>query len=155
MHRNFGSCRGLLLLLLLLQLSGCAGIRPQPPEVSLSHLQVGEITLSHANLLAKLRIYNPNRIALTLEEVDYTLTLNGIRISTGRSIQPTTVAAQGHGNLTIQLNAAYLDIFRLVQASKDEKTLKYSLQGNIQVSGLGVMKVNFPLREMGEIQIEK
>lgn len=142
-------------LIMFLLVAGCSSVRPQPPDISLRRLQVGEITLSHANLLADLRIYNPNLMALTLEQVDYELFLNGMKISVGRSLEPTTVAGRDYGDVTVQLSAAYLDLFRLVQASKQQQEFKYSLLGNIQVSGLGLVTVDFPLQQVGTIRIER
>jgi len=152
--RLAGPCKRLILLTVLL-LSACSGVRPLPPDISLSRLRVDDISLSHATLQAELRIYNPNLIALTLEQFDYTLSLNQIRISAGRSIEPATIASHGYGELTVKLSAAYLDLLRLVQASKEQASFQYLLQGNIRVSGLGMVTVNFPLLETGEIRIER
>lgn len=146
---------GGLIMILALTLSACSGIRPLPPEISLSRLQVDDISLSHATLQAELRIYNPNLVALTLEQFDYTLSLNQVRISTGRSLEPTTIASRGYGDLTVKLSAAYLDLLRLIQTNKKQKSFQYALQGNIRVSGLGLVTVNYPLLQAGEIRIEQ
>ena len=146
---------GGVILILALALSACSGVRPLPPEISLSRLQVDDISLSRSTLQAELRIYNPNLVALTLEQFDYTLSLDQVRISSGRSVEPTTIASRGYGDLTVKLSAAYLDLIRLVQLNKDQTSFKYTLQGNIQVGGLGFVSVNYPLRQVGEIRIER
>ena len=155
MRSKPGFLRALGVLIAGLLIAGCSGVRPQPPEVSLKRLQVAELSLSHANLLADLRIYNPNLIALTLEQFDYTLILNGIKVSSGHSLEPTTVASHGYGDLTVKLSAAYLDLLRLIQLDKQQKSFKYTLQGNIRVGGLGFVSVNYPLLQSGEIHIER
>ena len=155
MRSKPGFLRALGVLVAGLLIAGCSGVRPQPPEVSLKRLQVAELSLSHANLLADLRIYNPNLIALTLEQFDYTLSLNGVKVSSGRSLEPTTVASHGYGDLTVKLSAAYFDLIRLVQLNKQQKSFKYTLQGNLQVGGLGFVSVNYPLQQSGEIHIER
>jgi len=152
--RLAGPCIRLSLLLVLL-LGACSGVRPLPPDISLSRLQVDAISLSHATLQAELRIYNPNLVALTLEQFDYTLSLNQVRISSGRSVEPTTIASRGYGDLTVKLSAAYLNLLRLIQESKQQTSVQYSLQGNIRVSALGMVTVNYPLLETGEISFER
>lgn len=142
---------GVLLLLLLV---GCAAVKPKPPEVSLQRLQVGELNLSHASLLADLKIYNPNLIDLTLEEVEYNLKLNGIQVSSGRSTEPVSIASHGYGTLRVNLSAAYFDLLRFVNSAKKQKSFKYSIQGNIAVGGLGLVRVDFPLEAFGTIDIE-
>jgi LEA14-like dessication related protein len=144
-----------ILLALVLFPLGCSSVKPKAPEVSLSRLQVGELNLSHANLLAGFRVYNPNLIALTLEQVDYSLSLNGIQVSSGSSVEPLTVAGHGYGELSVKLSTAYLDLLRTINLAKKDKTLNYSLRGNILVSGLGLVRVNFPLQELGTIKIDK
>jgi LEA14-like dessication related protein len=146
---------GVILLLLVLWPLGCSSVKPRAPEVSLSRLQVGEMNLSHANLLAVFRVYNPNLIALTLEQVDYSLTLNGIEVSSGSSVEPLTVAGQGYGELSVKLSAAYLDLLRTLNLAKKDKAINYSLRGNILVGGLGLVRVNFPLQQNGIIKLEK
>ncbi|WP_305045593.1 LEA type 2 family protein [Geoalkalibacter sp.] len=144
----------ILLILMFLLVGGCATLRPEPPEVSLVGLQVQELTLSHVNMLAELSLFNPNRIGLNIEQVDYALSLNGIRVSSGKSLAPVKVAAGESANVTLRLSGSYLKILQLLNTLQKGDELKYLLDGAIKVGGLGVLGRTFPLREEGMISAE-
>lgn len=147
--------RNMIGILLLVLLVGCSAVKPKAPEVTLQKLQVGELSLSNATLLADLRIYNPNLIDLTLEKVEYRLKLNGIQISAGRSTEPVSIASHGYGTLRVNLSAAYFDLLRFVNSAKKQKSFNYSIQGNIAVGGLSLVRVDFPLEAFGTIDIQR
>lgn len=154
-----GSARHSLAALLLLfclcySLSGCA-IRPvEAPEVNLSDLQVTELTLTHANMLAGLRIFNPNAIALTVQDVEYTLELNGIRVSRGRSVKEVRVGAEEYGELSLRLSSAYWDLLRLFKNVQTGENVKFLLEGRIKVGGLGILGKTYDFKKEGEVPLD-
>ena len=72
-------------LLFIIPLAGCSTINVIPPEVNLMKVDVQDVTLSHVNLLAELRVFNPNGSGVTIQGVNYTLHLEGIKVFSGRS----------------------------------------------------------------------
>lgn len=147
--RPFSLLRPMLLITSCLILS-CA-VRPASPEVQLLNLRVGDLTLSHANLLATLRIFNPNTVPLTVQGVDYTFFLNGIQVADGRALQPVQVGAGEYGETVLRLSAGYLSLFQLANALQPEEQLKYALEGSVKIGGFRILDRNFPFRREGLI----
>lgn len=146
--------RILLASLILLALGACASLRPEPPEVSLIGLQVEELTLSHINMRADLRLFNPNRIGLTVEQVDYALALNGVRVSSGKSVAPVRIAAGDSADIALRISGSYLNLLQLVNNLQRQEDLKYLLDGSVKVGGMGILGRTFPVREEGVISSE-
>lgn len=146
-------CRIAALYWISLALWGCA-LRPvEAPEVDLMNLQVTELTLTHANMLAGLRIYNPNSIALTVKDVEYTLELNGIRVSRGRSLKEVSVGAEQYGEIDLRLSSAYWDLLRLVGQAQNGENVRFDLRGRIRVGGLGLLSKTYDFSKEGEIPL--
>jgi LEA14-like dessication related protein len=148
-----GIKRGLLLIAVFSFIASCAAVKPVPPEVSLTSLFVEGISLSHADLSAKLSIFNPNRVAMTIEQVDYTLQLEGIKVSDGRSFAPVRIGARESGDLDMKLSASYLSLWQVISSLADQENVKFSLNGSVLVGGLGVTKT-FPLERVGTVSLK-
>jgi LEA14-like dessication related protein len=146
--------RFLFASLILLLFSACATLRPEPPQVSLVALQVEELTLSHVNMRADLRLFNPNRIGLNIEQIDYALALNGIRVSSGKSLSPVRIAAGESADISLRISGAYLNLLQLVNSLQGQEDLRYLLDGSIRIGGAGVLGATFPVREEGVISAE-
>jgi LEA14-like dessication related protein len=144
----------LLTILAASFLLSCTAFRPVPPEVSLTGLDIESLTLSHADLNARLRVFNPNRLAVTIEQIDYTLLLDGIKISDGRSSMPTRIGAQQHGDLDLKLSASYLSLWQVVTGISAEEEVKFSLEGSVQIGGLRILNKTFPLHRQGTISLK-
>ena len=104
----------LIAFLLAIFFSACSTINTVPPEVNLMRVDVKDVTLSHVNLLADLRVFNPNEKVVTIQGVDYTLHLEGIKVFSGKSNQSQTIPPQEYGHLTL-LQKALIFNFRLVR----------------------------------------
>lgn len=146
--------RILIASLILLLLGACASLRPEPPEVSLIGLQIEELTLSHINMRADLRLFNPNRIGLTIEQVDYALALNGVRVSAGKSMSAVRIAAGDSADVALRISGSYLTLLQLINNLHRQEDLKYLLDGSVKVRGMGILGRTFPLREEGVISAE-
>lgn len=134
----------------LLTLS-CTTMRPVAPEVSLLGIRIGELTLSHANLLANLRLYNANPVPLTIEAVDYSFFLNGIQIADGRTLAPVRIKAGDYGETVLRLSAGYLNLLQLTSNLKPEDKIRYSLEGSVKVGGFRILDRTFPFKREGII----
>jgi len=147
--RAFALCVALLLL------GACASLRPEPPKISLIGLQVEELTLSHVNMVVELRLFNPNRISLYVEEVDYALFLNNISVSAGKSLIPVRVEAGRSATVFLHVSGAYLRLLQLVGSlQRREENLRYLLDGTVRVKGAGLAGWTFPLQEEGIISAD-
>jgi LEA14-like dessication related protein len=131
----------------------CSALRPVPPEVSLTNLSVERLTLNAADLNAKLRIFNPNRIALTIEKIDYTLLLDGIKVSDGRSLVPARIGAQEYGELDMKLSASYLSLLQVLSGLAGKEEVQFAMAGSVQISGLGIVSKTFPIQRQGTVSL--
>lgn len=145
--------RAIVVLFLLSSLSACALKPVAAPEVSLNDLQITELSLTHANLLAGLKIFNPNSVAVKIQQVDYTLSLNGIRVSSGQSAKEVSIGAEEYGNLSLRLSSAYWDLLRIFNQVQSGKTAKFLLDGKVKVGGFGILGKTFDFKKEGDISL--
>ena len=145
----------MLLLLFTVVLSSCSTLNALPPEVNLMRVNVQEITLSHVNLLADLRVFNPNETALTIQGVDYTLEIEGIKIFSGKSYMNQAIASQEYRNLTLRLSSAYWDIIQLFNKLPDKSDVTFSMRGSVLVGGSRLLAQRFSFAKQGIIPFQK
>lgn len=138
-------------VILLALLTSCAGIKASPPEVNLLGLQVQDVTLSHVNLLADLRVYNPNDRGMTVQGVDYVLHLNGIKIFSGRSSITADINAQEYGTIPLRLSSAYWNMLQLLNNMHANNDIDFSMAGKIKVGGFGLFGKSYPFKKEGKI----
>ena len=148
---------GLVLLVLIgaLSLAACSTIRAVPPEINLMRVDVRDVTLSHVNLLADLRVYNPNETPLTIQGVDYTLHLEGVKVFSGRSNISQTVAPQEYGTLTLRLASAYWDIIELLNKLPDKSDVSFSMDGSILIGSSYLFARRYSFAKEGIIPLQK
>ena len=142
-------------LLLAVTLSACSTLNAIPPEVNLIRVDVQDITLSHVNLLADLRLFNPNDKSLTIQGVDYTLHLEGIKVFSGKSSLTQTIEPQEYGHLTLRLASAYWDIIQLFNKLPNKSDVAFSMQGSIRVGGNRLFAQRFTFDKQGIIPLQK
>ena len=118
-------------------------------------VDVQDVTLSHVNLLADLRVFNPNENAITIQGVDYTLHLEGIRVFSGRSNLAQTVEPQKYGFLALRLSGAYLDIIQLLNKVSDKTDVSFTMQGSIRVGESGIFAKSYSFDKEGVIPLQK
>jgi len=150
--------RTLLLVLALLSaipLSSCSTVNIIPLEVNLMRVDVQDVTLSHVNLLADIRVFNPNVNAVTIQGVDYILHLEGIKVFSGRSNPAQTIAPQEYGFLSLRLSSAYWDLIQLLNKLPDKTDVAFSMQGSIRVGGKGMFAQRFSFNKEGIIPLQK
>lgn len=141
--------------LLFLYPASCARIKPTRPEVNLMRLWVEEVTLSHVNLEADLRLFNPNDFGLDIQEVSYSLYLNGIPVSQGTSRQAVRLEPQDYGHVDLRLSSAYLDMIHFLNKMQTQTGINYSLRGTLKVRGTGWFSDTFSFDRQGVIPLEQ
>ena len=145
----------LIAVLLTIPFSSCSTMNAVPPEVNLMRLDVQDVTMSHVNLLADLRVFNPNEKALTIQGVDYTLHLEGIKVFAGKSNLSQTIAPQEYGHLTLRLSSAYWDIIQLFNKLPNKSDVSFSMAGSIRVGGSRLFARRFSFTKQGLIPLQK
>lgn len=118
-------------------------------------VDVQDVTLSHVNLLADLRVFNPNDKAMTIQGVDYTLYLEGVKVFSGKSRLSQTIAPQEYGHLTLRLASAYWDIIQLLNKLPNKSDVAFSMEGSIRVGASRLFAQRFSFVKEGVIPLQK
>ena len=142
-------------LFFVIPLSSCSTINAIPPEVNLMRVEVQDVTLSHVNLLAEVRVFNPNEKGVTIQGVDYTLHLEGIKVFSGRNNLSQTIAPQEYGFLTLRVSSAYWDMIQLLNRLPNKTDVAFSMQGSIRVGGSSMFAQRFSFAKEGVIPLQK
>lgn len=153
MIREVRPCHLLLTMLCGWLLSGCVALRPEPPEVQLVGLTVSELSLTHANFLATVSLYNPNSVALDVEGLQFELFLDDIRVARGVTAKAFTIAAEQTGSAALRLSTSFLDLFRLAHKLKGLDQVPFRLAGEVKVGGPGFLWITVPITSQGSIPL--
>ena len=143
----------LLPLLLGLLLTGCAALRPEPPEVQLAGFTISDLSLSHANFLATLSVYNPNSTPLDIEGLEFALFLDDLRVAKGKSAKTFSIPAEQTGSTALRLSTSFIDLFRLSQKLRNLDKLPFRIAGEVQVGGPGFLWTTVPIESEGTIPL--
>ena len=143
----------LIALLLGCLLSGCATLRPEPPDVQLAGLTISDLSLSHANFLATISLYNPNSTALEVEGLEFALFLDNLRFAQGKTAKTFSVPAEQTGEAALRLSTSFLDLFRLSQRLKKLDEVPYRIAGEIRIGGPGFLWMTVPIASEGTIPL--
>lgn len=140
-------------LIILCLLSGCATLTRQlieKPTVNFDHLTIQDVTLTGQTLVFCFKVQNPNRWALTIENLDYGLQVAGHDLGFGRLSKPLVIAGGGSGMLELGLR---LDLLKLLDGAIDlfkAGKLDYQLNGTLRM-GL----ISMPLTKTGQLDMPK
>ena len=105
---------------------------PKVPRIQLKDLQVKDLSLTAAEIVAEIEVHNPNAFDLGLSNFNYRLDINQQTWGEGVSNKSTSIPKKGKGTISIPLK---LDLLRVGRAtfqllSSDEK-IDYQLLGGI------------------------
>jgi LEA14-like dessication related protein len=141
--------------LLAILISSCSTINAVPPEINLMRLDVQDVTLSHVNLLADIRIFNPNEKALIIQGMDYTLHLEGIKVFAGKNNMSQKILPHEYGHMTLRLSSAYWDIMQLLNQLSNKSDIAYSMAGSIRAGESRIFAQRFSFAKQGIIPLQK
>jgi LEA14-like dessication related protein len=140
-------------LLLVFLLTGCATLRPEPPEVQLAGLTISDLTLSHANFLATLNLYNPNHTALDIKGLEFALFLDEMQVSRGATAKAFSIPAEQTGSTSLRLSTSFLSLFRLTQRLKSLDAVPFRVAGEVKIGGPGFLRMSVPIDSKGTIPL--
>lgn len=142
---------------LLLAAAGCASLAglTQKPELTLIGARVTKFNLAEQQLALRLRVRNPNPVALPLDRLDFALDINGQPFARGNSEQPLVVPGGGEGVLEVSARsdlaslAALYNQLRTLPAEARQR-LDYRLSGTLVAGAFG----RVPFDRSGEIDLK-
>lgn len=138
----------------LLLLQSCAGFGGgfEKPTVTISSFRALPSTGAIPNFEIGLHVVNPNREALKLIGVSYTVSLDGYELIKGVGNELPVIEAYGEGTFTLIASANLLAGIRLVSdlMNKSTDTFAYSLDAKLDV---GRFSPAIRVRDSGEISL--
>jgi LEA14-like dessication related protein len=138
----------------LLVFAGCATLDPdyETPSVNVSAIRALQSDSIAPRFEIDLHIINPNRSALTLQGIAYSLELDGHKILTGVANDLPTIAGYGEGDVTLTATTSLLSSMHffadLMNAQRD--TIAYELNAKLD---LGRLRPTLHVGEKGEISL--
>ncbi|MEN8168230.1 MAG: LEA type 2 family protein [Pseudomonadota bacterium] len=144
----------ILLLVIFISLSGCAGLgyREGDVKVTIASLQPLESTLMEQRYLARFRLQNRSNDLLSVEGMSFDVELNGQAFASGVSNQSVSVGAFDEAVIEARLTSTLFGIIRQLQAleGSEAKGFRYRLSGRLYLEGA---LFNVPFKESGEIDL--
>lgn len=147
-------------LLALLVLSGCAGSFQQP-VVNLQGVEIGGLGLRGGTLVVNLQIFNPNRFALSANQLSYDLQIGGsdvpgdttwTQFASGTYAEPFSVPAGDSASVAIPVEFSYTGLGSAANSLLRSGTFDYRATGTVDVrTPLGSREV--PFRRQGTVPI--
>jgi LEA14-like dessication related protein len=128
------------------------------PSISLKNIQIDRIGLGGADLSLNIGIKNPNPILLKLQQLDYSLDINGFNWVSGTSNSLNEVSPKGESVLKLPLSLNFLEmgrnIFALLNGSSK---LDYRFTGNLAMgtSWNLLNNINLSLDDTGKVPVLK
>ncbi len=141
--------RIIIMTLLAISLTACAGILPDPPEVQLSGLEISDVSLSHANFLATLKLFNPNSVRIDVERIRFTLFLNEIHVARSQTAKNFSIPAEDSRDVTVRLSSSFFDLFQLTRSLQNQQEVTFRIAGEVRIDGAGLLGRTIPIEREG------
>jgi len=148
-------CKWLPMAAAILFLGGCLAMSPdfETPTVGLKSFRFLPSDGGVPRFEIGLHVVNPNRSALKLEGIVYSVNLDGHKVITGASSDLPVIAAYGEGDVTLTATADLLRSIGLFSSLfKDpQKPFSYDLEAQLDI---GRLQPRIKIHEKGEISLQ-
>ena len=131
---------------------------PKMPKISIKDMQVRNIGLSSAELVAIVEVQNPNAFDLGFSDFSYNLNVNKQSWGQGSIKQGKTIPQKGKATIELPLKLDMMSMGTTVyQMLAGKLPLEYRLQGDMTLdSGIELLRnINVPLDIKGEASLHK
>lgn len=139
-------------ILPLLVFIGCSalGTQPEPPNVSVSHLELVDTGLFEQRYRLYLRVQNPNDVALWITGMRFALELNGRPFATGVNAHPTNVPPYGEVVKQIDVVSGLAQVLEQLQLAGEGRLerARYVFSGVLHLGNGGLQ---LPFVRAGEL----
>ena len=135
-------------------LAGCAGLRPgwETPTVTVKSVRAIPSQGMLPEFEIDLHIVNPNREALKLAGVSYTVSLEGNELIKGVGNDLPVIDGYGEGDITLNASADLFAGVGLVRElmSSQKDTLSYKFEAKLDP---GALRPSIRVRDTGEVSL--
>lgn len=151
--------RAAVLVFAISALAGCALLRyrnAEPPQVSVTDIQLAGFSIFEQKFDVSLRLQNPNDFALPITGMQYKLFVQDNAVASGVSDTKVTVPAYGEQTLTVSVVGNFLSTISQLQRWRQTpgSELKYRLQGKLKLADVSA-KIPFDYSGSMELQRQK
>jgi LEA14-like dessication related protein len=144
-----------LLAVILVLLGGCAGIGTQlrTPAITFVGIRAVEASLFEQKLEVRLRVQNPNTMALPVNGLDIAMELAGEPFATGVTAREFVVPSHGEAefDMIVTANAATALLKIAGGDRKSREEIGYRLKGRLSTR-LGLLR-SIPFEETGTLPL--
>ncbi len=145
--------RYLSIIVFVLTFAACAPVRITPPEVELAGIDVRDASITHLNLDAQLRIFNPNRDTIKVGAVSYEMELNGEKIFSSVTYVDEPVASMKSIVVPLRISSAFWDIIAFFSRLGTHQTLDFRLSGTVEAGHVYGGMASFDFERTGKIDL--
>lgn len=140
----------LLLLSLGLTLAYCTMIPKNlaDPKVDLTSVNVEKASFTDATLIFNFQVFNPNQIALEVDQIDYNLKVNGKPFTQGTLEKGLQVGANSTVSVPLPVAIRYTDLTSSLTSFLSQGVTPYEIGGSVK---LGLLSV--PFSKSGELKL--
>ncbi len=134
--------RNLSCLALLLALAGCANLPVtdfDEPEIRLVSLRPLSVENMEARFEIRLRVINPNAVAINIDGLYSEVFLRDQRVLSGTSAGESSIPAYGEGDVVVNAGIGMLDSLALIRTLSEKPPtngLPYMLKTKLSVKGI-------------------
>jgi LEA14-like dessication related protein len=148
----FRRMAGPWLIAILLVLGGCSLLTAdyqnlKEPKVSLAGLNIKDLNPLKPSFLVRLKVDNPNDLAVKLDGADLALALNGQPVATGVSRSPLTLQKLGSSEMDVEVTANTFRAIRQFLVLQSKPALDYQVTGHLTwndwLGALGRLPLSF------------
>ena len=101
------------------------------PEVFVTAITPLDGTVFEQRMRVDLRIRNPNPVDLTIDGLDFTLEVNGSRLTRGLSSEQVTVPRLGEAVMSVTASTTLVDVLGQIQALGRSDKVEYEIHGRV------------------------
>ncbi len=123
------------------------------PKVELINLGVKDVTFSHINYEAKIRLYNPNLESLHINSMEYTLFVNGIRLIDGAEQVDVKVGPHKEAVIPVRLSGSVFNVIRLISSMQNAKDVDFEMKGTVAGIDINGNYFSLPFSEKGKLDL--
>jgi len=120
-------------LLLAGLLAGCASMGGEPPQVTLSNLEIVDATMFETTFKATVRITNVRPDPIQAKGMAIKLYLGGIKIGTGTSPEVLEVPALGSATTVLTIHVNNVAVLTRIKPILDTRVVDYAMKGKLYV----------------------
>lgn len=143
--------RSFIVLLMALILGSCAALPSlDPPRVTLAGIDDVAMEGMEMRLVVRLRVQNPNGLAIDYDGVDVKLDLNGRTVARGVSDQAGSVPRFGEALVALPVTISMLDLGRqALRMFQGDQRMHYAIEGKLGSPLFGATRFH----SEGELQL--